>query len=246
MKKLFLMAILVAASFAANLNIAAAANTAYAFDDIKAEFNKIHPGTKFDVSLGSSGKLVAQIKNGAPFQIFLAANMDYARNLYKDGMTVGDAVVYARGKLAMVSVRGFDVTKGLEILKDPKIKTIVIANPKTAPYGTASVEAFKKAGIYNDIKSKIVEAGSIGEALSQTLKAGDIGFVAASAMYSPKMAKYKEGKDFSLVDSKLYTPIDQGIVILKNGKNNQLVKDFYNFILGEKGRAIFKKYGYDL
>ncbi len=148
-------------------------------------------------------------------------------------------------KVAMLSVRGFDVTKGLEVLKDPKIKTIVIANPKTAPYGAASIEAFKNAGIYDAIKDKIVEAGSIGEALSQTLKAGDIGFVAASAMYSPKMAEYKEGKEFNLVDSKLYTTIDQGIVILKNGEKNKLAKDFYDFILGEKGKEIFAKYGYE-
>ncbi|WP_162165332.1 molybdate ABC transporter substrate-binding protein [Campylobacter fetus] len=245
MKKLLLIVAFVVASFASELSIAAAANTTYAFDDIKSEFKKLYPDVNLNVSLGSSGKLVAQIKNGAPFEVFMSADMDFAKTLYKDGFAINDAVIYAKGKVAMLSVRGFDVTKGLEVLKDPKIKTIVIANPKTAPYGAASIEAFKNAGIYDAIKDKIVEAGSIGEALSQTLTAGDIGFVAASAMYSPKMAEYKEGKEFSLVDSKLYTTIDQGIVILKNGENNKLAKDFYDFILGEKGKEIFTKYGYE-
>ncbi|ANE35454.1 molybdenum ABC transporter ModABC, periplasmic molybdate-binding protein [Campylobacter iguaniorum] len=245
MKKFFLAAVLAVAGFCADLNIAAAANVTYAFDDIKAEFKKLNPDANLNVSLGSSGKLVAQVKNGAPFEVFMAANMDFANGLYKDGFAMNEAAIYAKGKVAMLSVRGFDLSKGLEVLKDPKVKTIIIANPKTAPYGTASIEAFKNAGIYDAIKDKIIEAGSISEALSQTLKAGDVGFIAASSMYSPKMSKYKEGKDFVLLDSKLYTSIDQGIVILKNGEKNELAKKFYDFILGEKGKAIFQKYGYD-
>lgn len=245
MKKLLLLISFVLVSYASELNIAAAANTTYAFDDIKSEFKKLYPDANLNVSLGSSGKLVAQVKNGAPFEVFMAANMDFANGLYKDGFASQEAVVYAKGKVAMLSVRGFDLSKGLEVLKDPKVKTIIIANPKTAPYGTASIEAFKNGGIYDAIKDKIIEAGSIGEALSQTLKAGDVGFVAASSMYSPKMKEYKEGENFVLVDSKLYTTIDQGIVVLKNGEKNPLAKEFYDFILGSKGKEIFKKYGYD-
>lgn len=246
MKKLLLVLAFVVSSFAADLNIAAAANTTYAFGDIEKEFVKTHPDVKFNVSLASSGKLTAQIKNGAPFEIFMAANMKYPKAVFDDKFAITEPVVYAKGKLAMMSVRGFDLSKGLEILKDPKIKTIVIANPKTAPYGKASIEAFKNAGIYDEIKDKIIEAGSISEALSMTLKAADIGFIAASSMYSPKMAEYKIDKNYVFVESKFYTPIKQGIVILKNGENSKLAKDFYDFILGEQGKEIFKKYGYDL
>ncbi len=246
MKKIILALAFCVAGFAVELKVAAAANVTYAFDEIKSEFKKVAPDVDLNVSLGSSGELVAQIKNGAPFEVFMAANMDFANNLYKDGFATGEAVVYAKGKLAMLSTRGFDLNKGLEILKDEKVKTIIVANPNTAPYGTASVEAFKAAGVYEDIKNKIVEAGSIGKALSQTLSAGDVGFIAASSMYSPKMSEYKEGKDFVLVDSKLYKTIDQGIVILKNGEKSEVAKRFYDFILGEKGRAIFAKYGYEL
>lgn len=244
MKKIFLALALAVFSYAGNLNIAAAANTTYAFDEIKAEFKKLHPDVNINVSLGASGGLSTQIRNGAPFDIFMAADMKFADDIYKDGLAIAPAVVYAKGKLAMLSVRGVDVSKGLEVLKDPKIKTISIGNPKTAPYGTASVEAFKKAEVYDAIKSKLVEAKSIGDALSQTLSAADVGFVAASAMYSPKMAKYKEGKHFVLVDETLYDPIAQGIVILKHAENNPEAKAFYDFILDKQGKAIFKKYGY--
>lgn len=245
MKKIFSLVALCALGFAAELQIAAAANTAYAFDEIKKEFAKTHPNDSLNVALGSSGKLVAQVKNGAPFEVFMAANMKFAKELYDSKFATTEPKIYARGKVAMFSVHGVDLSKGLEVLKDEKIKTIVIANPKTAPYGTASVEAFKKAGIYEDIKDKIVEANSIGDALSQAIKAADVGFVAASSMYSPKMAEYKENENFVLLDTQLYTPIDQGMVILKNGEKSQLAKDFYDFILSDEGKAIFKKYGYD-
>lgn len=244
MKKLLLLLVLCAFGFGAELKIAAAANVTYAFEDIKAEFAKTHPKDTLDVSLGSSGKLVAQVKNGAPFEVFMAANVAFAQSLYDDKFAVTKPVVYARGSVAMMSVRGFDLSKGLEVLKDPKVKTIVIANPQTAPYGTASVEAFKNAGIYDAIKHKIITANSIGDALNQTISAGDVGFIAASSMYSPKMKEYKEGKDFVLVDPKLYTPIDQAMVLLKNGEKSKLAKEFYDFILSEQGKAIFKKYGY--
>ena len=157
MKKLLLFLALCAFGFCAELKVAAAANVTYAFDDLKAEFAKTHPKDTLDVSLGSSGKLVAQVKNGAPFEVFMAANVGFAQTLYDDGFAVTKPVVYARGSVAMMSVRGFDLSKGLEILKDPKVKTIIIANPKTAPYGTATVETFKKAGIYDAIKNKLLQ-----------------------------------------------------------------------------------------
>jgi len=251
--KAVLLGILTAGALSAGeVSVAAAANTTYAFDEIKAEFAKLHPQTTLNVSLGASGALSTQIKNGAPFDIFMAADMKFADDLHKEGFATAPAKTYAKGKVAMFSVRGVDLSKGLEILKDPSVKTITIANPKTAPYGTASVQAFQKAGVYDEIKGKIVEAKSIGEALSQALKASDVGFVAASAMYAPKMAKdgcngkpCKQGENFVLVDTKLYEPIAQGMVVLNRAKDNAEAKAFYDFILSDKGKAIFAKYGYE-
>ncbi|MBQ9292722.1 MAG: molybdate ABC transporter substrate-binding protein [Campylobacter sp.] len=244
-KSLFLGLLVAVFANGGEVSIAAAANTTYAFDEIKAEFAKTHPEITLNVSLGASGALSTQIKNGAPFDIFMAADMDFANNLFKDGFAINEAVTYAKGKVAMFSVRELNLTQGLEVLKDEKVKSISIANPKTAPYGAASVAAFQKAGIYDTIKAKIVEAKSIGDALSQAMSAADVGFVAASSMYSPKMAEYKEGVNFVLVDNSLYDPIAQGIVILKKAENNAEAKAFYDFILGEKGKEIFAKYGYD-
>lgn len=244
MKKIFLAIVLVAFSYASDLKIAAAANTTYAFEELKAEFAKIYPNAKLEVNLGSSGKLVAQIKNGAPFDIFMSADMGFAQKLKDENFAITDPKIYAKGKVAMFSTRNFVLSKGLEILLDENVKTISIANPKTAPYGKATIQALKNAKLYEKVKSKIVEAGSIGDALNQSLKASDIGFIAASSMYSNKMKdKYKENKNYVYFDG--YDPIAQGIVILKNGENNEVAKAFYDFILSEKGKEIFSRYGYE-
>lgn len=244
MKKIVLGVFLAIFANASDLKIAAAANTTYAFEELKSEFAKLHPEAKLEVNLGSSGKLVAQIKNGAPFDIFMSADMGFAQKLKDENFAITKPVVYAKGKVAMFSVRGFDLSKGLEILLDEKVKTISVANPKTAPYGTATIQAFKNAKIYDKVSSKIVEAGSIGDALNQSLKASDIGFIAASSMYSGEMKeKYKEGVNYVYFSG--YDPISQGIVILKNGENNKLAKAFYDFILSPKGKEIFARYGYE-
>lgn len=244
MKKIVLGVFLAIFANANDLKIAAAANTTYAFEELKSEFAKLHPEAKLEVNLGSSGKLVAQIKNGAPFDIFMSADMGFAQKLKDENFAITKPVVYAKGKVAMFSVRGFDLSKGLEILLDEKVKTISVANPKTAPYGTATIQAFKNAKIYDKVSSKIVEAGSIGDALNQSLKASDIGFIAASSMYSSQMKeKYKEGVNYVYFSG--YDPISQGIVILKNGENNKLAKAFYDFILSPKGKEIFARYGYE-
>lgn len=245
MKKIFFSIFILSFVMIVNakeLKIAAAANTIYAFDKIKAEFKKLHPDIDLIISLSSSGKLNAQIKNGALFDIFMAANMKYTQDLYQNGFAITEPKVYAKGKLALLSVRGFDIKQGISSLKNPAIKTISVANQATAPYGKASIEAMKNAGIYDEISNKIIQAGNISSALTQTIEATDVGFIASSAMFDTKMSKYQN--DYVLVDTKLYEPIKQGIVILKNGKNRQDAKIFYDFILSEDGRKIFQDYGY--
>ncbi len=229
---------------AGTINIAVAANVSYAIDDLKAEFNKSYPNTKVNVTLGSSGKLTAQIKNGAPYQLFMAANMKYPNALYKDGIAITKPIIYAQGSLAYLSASKIDFTKGIELVKDLSIKKIAVANPKTAPYGKAAVEAMKNGGVYDSVKNKYVFAESISQTVSYAVTAADIGFIAKSSLYSPKMKQYKEGINWSNVDPKLYTPIDQGIVILKNGENSSEVKAFYEFILGAKAKEIFQNFGY--
>jgi molybdate transport system substrate-binding protein len=243
--KLFITALLLTSySMAGSIKIAVAANVSYAIDDLKKEFNKLYPDTKVKVTLGSSGKLTAQIKNGAPYQLFMSANMKYPKALYKDTMAVTKPIVYAQGKIALLSNKKQDFTKGIKLLKDKKIAKIAIANPKTAPYGKAAVEAMKNAGVYNDVKKKFVYAESISQTVSYTVTATDIGVIAKSSLFSPKMAEFKKGINWGEVDPKLYTPINQGVVILKEGEKNAEVAAFYNFILSEKAKKIFEDFGY--
>jgi len=229
---------------AGEINIAVAANVSYAMDDLKAEFNKLYPETKVNVTLGSSGKLTAQIKNGAPYQLFMAADMKFPESLYTDEIAVTRPLVYAQGSLAYLSNKQQDFAKGIALVQDDSIKKIAIANPQTAPYGKAAVDVMKNGGVYESVKDKYVFAESISQTVTYAITAADIGFIAKSALYSPKMAQYKEGVNWVEVDPKLYTPINQGIVILKNGEANSEVAAFYAFMLSAKAKEIFQNYGY--
>jgi molybdate transport system substrate-binding protein len=229
---------------ASEVKVALSANVSYAIDKLKEEFNRVYPNIKIGVTIGSTGKLTAQVEHGASYHIFMGANMDYPYRLYKDGFAVTKPVVYAKGSLAYLSVKARDFSKGMELLRDKKIKKIAVANPKTAPYGVITKEALKSAKIYNDIKDKFVYGESISQTVIYTLKAADIGIIAKSALFSPKLSRFKKGINWADVNSTLYTPISQGIVILKEGKDNKDVLSFYNFILSDKAKEIFREFGY--
>ena len=247
-KKLILISLLVSNSlFASDIKIAVAANVSYAIDDLIKEFSKLYPNTKVKVTLGSSGKLTAQINHGAPYQLFMSANMKYPNALYKNKIATTKPVIYAYGSLAFLSNKKQDFSKGINLVKNPNIKRIAVANPKTAPYGIATAEALKNAGIYNDIKKKFIYGESISQTVSYAVTAANIGFIAKSSLYSPRMSKYKKDINWIEVDSKLYTPIKQGIVILKKSqtsKANKEVKAFYNFMLSSKAKEILNDFGY--
>ena len=244
--KLFFLLLFSAYSAAGTIQIAVAANVSYAIDDLKKAFKKIHPDTKVQVVLGSSGKLTAQIKHGAPYQLFMSANMKYPEALYKDKVAVTEPVVYAQGTLAYLSVKPQDFSKGMALLKEAKIKRIAVANPKTAPYGKATEEALKNAKVYDDVKAKLIFAESASQTVSYTVTAADLGFIAKSSLYSPKMKQYKEGIHWAEVDPKLYTPIKQGIVILEKGESSAEVRAFYDFMLSDEAQKILTDFGYRL
>ena len=242
MKYIFLLIFITVSSInAQSIKIAVAANVSYAIDDLIKEFNKTHPYTDVKVTLGSSGKLTAQIKHGAPYHLFMSANMKYPQALYKTKIAISKPVVYAKGSLAILSNKKQDFTKGIELLKEKKIKRIAVANPKTAPYGKAAFEALKNAKILKDIKKKLIYGESISQTVSYTITATDIGIIAKSSLYSSKMTRFKKDINWIEIDSKLYTPINQGIVMLKDSKETRA---FYDFILSKKAKQIFIKYGY--
>jgi molybdate transport system substrate-binding protein len=245
MKKLFLGLVLLCSSvFAGTVNIAVAANVSYAIEELIKEFNKINPDTKIQVTLGSSGKLTAQIKNGAPFNIFMSANMSFPQALYDEKIAITEPVIYAEGALAMFSSKELDLSKGINLIKDSSISKIAIANPKTAPYGAAAIEAINNTGLEELIKDKLVYAESISQVVTYATTATDIGFIAKSSLYEENMSKYKENINWVNVDPKLYKSIEQGIVIINNTKDNAEVKAFYDFILSVNAKKIFTDYGY--
>ncbi len=244
MKLLMILWMMVLVLGAKEINIAVAANVSYAIDELKAEFAKIHPEIHVNVTLGGSGKLTAQIKHGAPYGLFMSANMDYPNALYRDKVAITKPMVYAQGALAYFSVKERDFSKGVALLKSNDIRKIAIANPKTAPYGKAAMQALKNAKIYDDIRSKFVYGESISQTVSYTMTAADIGIIATSSLYSSKMVHYKRDTNWKNVDATLYTPIQQGIVLLKQSHNDGEYRAFYEFILSKKARRIFKKYGY--
>jgi len=242
--RLLLIVALSTSIFAGEIIVAVSANVSYAIEELKDEFSKIYPNIKVKTILGGSGKLTAQIENGAPFEIFMSANMAYPNRLYEKGFATTKPLVYAKGSLALFSVKQRDFSKGLSLLEEKDIKRVAIANPKTAPYGVASIEALKNAKIYDKIKSKIVYGENISATFNYALKATDIGIVAKSLLYSPKLKNFKEGENWISIDKSLYTPIKQGIVVLKKGEKNSDVALFFEFIFSKKAQDIFKKYGY--
>ena len=245
MKKIILaLAFLASSIFANTITVAVAANVSYAINELVAEFNKTNPDTKVQVTLGSSGKFTAQIESGAPFDVFMSADMKFPKSLFEKGFALNEPALYAQGSLAMLSSKELDFSKGINLVTDTNIGKIAVANPKTAPYGTAAVEAMKNANVLDKVESKFVYAESISQAVTYATTAADVGFIAKSSLYDEKMSQYKENVNWISVDPSLYTAIDQGIVVLKNTKEEASAKAFYDFILGEKAKEIFIKFGY--
>jgi len=240
---IFLFAI---SSFAGEIRVAVAANVGYAMADLVKKFNQKNHNVKVVTILGSSGKLYAQIKHGAPYDLFISADMKFPQALYDDGLSIAPPKVYAVGTLICFSKKPRDFTKGIFVLKDKNIDKIAIANPKTAPYGFAAYEALKHSNIYNKIKSKLVYGETISQTLTYAMSVADIGLVAKSSMYSVKMRKYKKGVFFFDVDNSLYNPIKQGIVVLKTAKKEDDAMKFYNFMLSDDAKEILLKYGYNI
>jgi len=244
--KLLLLIFLSTYVVANKITIAVAANVSYAINDLKKEFNKLYPNIKVKVILGGTGKLVAQIKHKAPYDILMAANMMYPQKLFESGDAVTRPIVYAQGSLAYLTSKELDLSEGIALIKNKNIKKIAIANPKTAPYGIATVEALKNAKLYEEVKSKFVYGESISQTVTYATRATDIGFIAKSALFSPKMAHFKKDIHWKEVDTKLYTPIDQGIVLLKHGEKNAEASAFYAFVLGKRAGEIFEAFGYEV
>jgi len=229
---------------AQKVNVAAAANLRYVLEEIKTAYVKQNPKAKVNITFGSSGTLAQQILNGATFDFFMAADNEFPVKLKEKGLTTGVISTYAFGKLAIYSTTLDVEHKGLEVLKDPSVTKIAIANTKTAPYGSRSVELLKKLCLYDRLKSKIV----IGENISQAAQFAftgnaEIGFVALSLAMAPEM----KGKgNYFIIPEKLYEPVVQACVLIKTPVLNTEAGKFKKFVLSGATKTIWEKYGYSV
>lgn len=245
----FLLALLFVACVAAHadpLTVAVAANAEYVFNDLAAEFKK-ESGQDLKPIIGSSGKFVTQIMNGAPYDVFLSADMEFPEKLYKDGYAVAAPKAYARGALVVWTMKDLDLRtwqSTMNTASGANVIKIAVANPQTAPYGRETMKALAKVKLDQSLASKLVFGESIAQTNQYIFSAvADMGFTAKSVVLSPDMKG--KGKWIE-VPRDLYDPIAQGVVILKHGQetNPKAAQEFYTFLYSEKARTILERYGY--
>jgi molybdate transport system substrate-binding protein len=229
----------------AELTIAAAANVQFAMEELKTVFEK-QKKRSVALIIGSSGKLTAQITQGAPYDVFVSADVEYPKNLIDAGKAQAPVQVYAFGTLVLWTTKKIDLKPGLEVLKDSKIEKIALANPRNAPYGEAAMLVLEKKGLLPAVKAKLI----IGESIAQTNQyilsgACDVGITAQSSV----LAQPTLGKgSWVPIDTLLYHPIAQGAVVTEYGHQHapEAAKQFLAFLKSSKAKAILKRNGYIL
>ena len=224
--------------------VATAANVQYVMADLKAAFEK-ETGKEIVIVVSSSGKLTSQIREGAPFDVFVSADSKYPREIYAKGGGSEPPRVYALGSLVLWSMKIGKSELEPEYLKTANVSKVAIPNPKLAPYGEAAMQVLEKLNLKDLVEPKLV----FGESISQTAQyittgSAEAGFNALSIVLSPEM---KDKGNWVLIDSSLYTPIEQAAILLNHSDDSpkkETSKKFYDFLYSEKAKSILKKYGY--
>ena len=232
---------------AREITVAAAADLSTALKEIGDLYEK-KTGVQVKLSFGASGALTQQIQNDAPFDLFFSADMDYPRQLISAGAADGSTLYqYAIGKLVLwvPADSPLDVEhKGVDVLLDPSVKKIAIANPQHAPYGRAAVAALKHAGVYDRVSDRLVMGESVSQA-AQFAESGNAqaGFVALAHAVAPGMRG--KGKYWQ-VPADFYPPLTQGAVVLSHSQHKKEAKDFLEFIQTKEAADVLQKYGFTL
>jgi len=231
---------------AQGIRVAAAADLQFAMQDVAGGFQK-ETGKSVELVFGSSGNFFQQLQNGAPFDMFFSANLDYPKKLEAAGLTEpGSYYQYARGRIVIWAPKDskLDLSSGLQVLLNSSITKIAVANPQHAPYGQAAVAAMQKEGVYDKVKDKFV----LGENISQTASfvisgSADVGIVALSLALSPNM---KDQGRYAEIPATEYPPIEQACVILGSSKNKETARQFLSFIKTAAVADTLKRYGFDV
>lgn len=233
---------------AETVSVAAAADLVYCLDDLNAVFKKSHPDADLKVTTGSSGNFATQIKNGAPFDVFLSADVSFPRDLVKAGLADESTLtVYATGKIVVWTTHPetVDVSKGLSVISDANaVKKLAVANPDHAPYGRAAKEALQHDKLWDAVQSRVV----LGENIAQTAQFvetgnADAGIVALSLVLSPKLAKVGKWQEIPAED---YNKLEQAAILTKFGAGKPLARAYLEFLRSPEARSIFDRYGFRL
>jgi molybdate transport system substrate-binding protein len=221
------------------ITVAAASDLTAAFEEIGREF-EANQKIKVVFVFGSTGLLTKQIENGAPMDLFAAANVSYVDQLEQKGLIVpGTKAIYARGRITLWTTA--DSPLKIEKITDltrPEVKRVAIANPDHAPYGLAAREALQRAGVWDALKPKLVYADNI----RQTLQYAETGNVEV-AIVALSLSQQSNGR-WSLIPEELHQPIDQGLAVIKSTHNEPGARAFASFVTGPKGKEILGKHGF--
>jgi len=235
---------LISPAQAEKLTIAAAADLKFAMAEVVDTFRASRPGDRIDVIYGSSGKFFTQIRNGAPFDMYFSADIEYPRKLEKAGLTAGSTRPYAVGRIVLWSLKPELAKTALKDLPKAAIRKFAIANPQHAPYGLRGKEALQHQGVWTAMEPKLV----MGENIVHTAQfidsgAADAGIVALALVLSPAM---KDKGAWTLIPDAWHEPLEQGFAITQRAATNPLAKDFANYMASEPARAIMRRYGFAL
>lgn len=227
------------ASASGELTVAAASDLTPVFEELGREFESATK-TKVVFVFGSTGMLTRQIENGAPFDLFAAANVSYIDELEQKGLIIPDSkVVYARGRITLWTANESPVRfQGIEDLARPEFQRIAIANPDHAPYGLAAKQALQSAGVWDRVQPKLV----YGDNVRQTLQYAQTGNVEVAIV--PLSLSIPSNGRWTLIPEELHQPIDQGLAIMKTTRNEPAARAFITFLNSPQGKAIMKKYGF--
>lgn len=247
MKFLFASLCLIAASlpvFAATIDVAVASNFSAPIHIIASQFQK-ETGHVLRVSIGSTGSLYAQIKNGAPFDIFLAADTQTPAKIGKEGLGIASSqFTYARGRLVLWSAQTHVVDSQGDVLKKMAFNKIVMANPQLAPYGLAAQEVLQQLGLQESLKTKIVMGDNISQAYQFiATQNASLGFVALSQVMEQGLIQ--KGSVW-LIPTQLHTPLKQDAILLRKAEKNKTAISFLQYLKKSSTQQLIRSYGYDL
>lgn len=229
-------------AYGEKLTIAAASSLKFALDKVVESFNREHSPNSISVVYGSSGKLFAQIRESAPFDAFLSADMTYLSELESKGMAASHAKVFALGRLALWSAARDASQMTLASLTSSNIARIAVANPKLAPYGARAEEALRAANVFDAVQRKLVYGLDVAQAV-QYVQAGnaDVGIVAHSLLKSPEL---RLKQNHFLIPQELHRPLEMGILITKRASASNLAGSFVEYMLSKNVQETLKEFGF--